>query len=346
MSEPKRESIWNNLNNTKLIRYVLLFVLAWAIVQVLAHFSSIIITFIFAAIFAFLLNFPVRWFARFMPRSLAVMLVFSLGLLILVGIIATLGTAVFAQIQLLVAQAPQLLDSAIESIDRLRGLLSRWNINIDFSQFQNQLRTQVLTTLGLGFATFQNVLLNLIDLIIIAVISLFMLFDGKRLWDLLLKIFPMRMRDRVTKVVQKSFLGFFWRRFILSVFYGVAIYLVFWWLGVPSALGLAAIVSTFGLIPGIGAAVGAIFASLVILPQGIGTVLISLVSCIVLQQVQDNLLMPRIMQGSIDLNPVVMFFALLVGAQVAGLVGVFLSIPIASILISLCEIRELQGNGN
>jgi predicted PurR-regulated permease PerM len=344
MSEPKYQSIWHNLNNTKLIRYVLLFVLAWAIIQVLAYFSSVIITFIFAAIFAFLLNFPVRWAARIMPRGLAVILVFSLSLLALVGIVVTLGNAAFSQTQQLVEQAPQLLDNSIKTLDQLRIFLLRWNINIDFSQFENQLRTQVPATLGLGFSTFQNVLLNLVDLIITAVISLFMLLDGKRLWDLLLRIFPARMRDRVTEVVQVSLLGFFWGRFILSVFFGISIYLVFLLLRIPSALGLAAIVSAFDLIPGIGATLGVSLVSLIILPQGVGTALIVLVSCILLQQVQENLLMPRIMQGSINLNPVVMFFALLVGAKVAGLVGVFLSIPIAGILISLCEVREMQGD--
>ncbi|BDA75592.1 hypothetical protein CAL7716_097580 [Calothrix sp. PCC 7716] len=68
-----------------------------------------------------------------------------------------------------------------------------------------------------------------------------------------------------------------------------------------------------------------------------------LVGCVLLQQVEENLLMPRIMQGSINMNPVFMFFALLVGAQIAGLVGVFLSIPIAGVLISLFEIEEMQG---
>jgi predicted PurR-regulated permease PerM len=343
MSEPKRQSIWDNLNNTKLIRYVLLFMLGWAIVQVLAYFSSVIITFTFAAIFAFLLNFPVRLFSRIMPRNLAVILVFSLGLLILVAMVATLGNAVFSQIQQLVEQVPQLLNSAIEILDRLKVFLVRWNINIDFSQFENQLRTQVPATLGLGFSTFQNVLLNLVDLIVIAVISLFMMLDGKRLWDLLLRIFPSGMRDRVTEAVQINLLGFFWGRFILCIFVGVSIYLVLLLLGIPSALGLAAIVSAFDLIPGIGATLGVSLVSLMILPQGVGTALIVLVSCVLLEQVQENLLMPRIMQGSIDLNPVVMFFALLVGAKVAGLVGIFLSIPIAGILISLCEVREMQG---
>ncbi|MEY4520414.1 MAG: hypothetical protein RLZZ499_3014, partial [Cyanobacteriota bacterium] len=60
--------------------------------------------------------------------------------------------------------------------------------------------------------------------------------------------------------------------------------------------------------------------------------------------VEENLLMPRIMQGSINLNPVVMFFALLVGARIAGLIGVFLAIPIAGVLISLFEIQEMQGD--
>ena len=81
---------------------------------------------------------------------------------------------------------------------------------------------------------------------------------------------------------------------------------------------------------------------LIILQQGISLALITLVSCILLQQVQENLLMPKIMQGSVNMNPVVMFFALLVGAKVAELVGVFLSIPLAGIAIELCGVREIQ----
>ena len=119
MSQPKHQSIWDNFNNTKLIRYVLLFILGWVIVQIVAYFSSVIIVFIFAAIFAFLLSFPVQWAARIMPRGIAVISVFLLSLLILVAIVATIGTAIFSQTQQLVTQAPQLLESAIASANRL-----------------------------------------------------------------------------------------------------------------------------------------------------------------------------------------------------------------------------------
>ena len=67
-----------------------------------------------------------------------------------------------------------------------------------------------------------------------------------------------------------------------------------------------------------------------------------LIACIVLQQVQDNIISPRIMQGSLNLNPVVVFFALLVGAKIAGLLGVFISIPIAGVLVTLFEIDEMK----
>lgn len=105
---------------------------------------------------------------------------------------------------------------------------------------------------------------------------------------------------------------------------------------------MAAIAGLFDLIPGIGATIGITLVSLIVLPQGIWLALQVLTGCVLLQQVEENFLMPRIMQGSLNLNPVIMFFALLVGARVAGLVGVFLSIPIVGVLVSLFNIQEMQ----
>ncbi|NJR62337.1 MAG: AI-2E family transporter, partial [Cyanobacteria bacterium CRU_2_1] len=114
-------------------------------------------------------------------------------------------------------------------------------------------------------------------------------------------------------------------------------------LDIPYALVMAAIAGVFDLIPGIGAAIGITLVCLIILPQGILLAIKVLMGCILLQQVEENLLMPRIMRGSINMNPVIMFLALLVGARVAGLVGVFLSIPLAGVLISLLDVEEMRG---
>ncbi|MBD0270010.1 MAG: AI-2E family transporter [Cyanobacteria bacterium Co-bin8] len=340
--DPQR--VWRYLNNARLVRYLLLFALAWASVQLLAYFETVIVVFVFAAILAFLLNYPVRWATRLMPRWVAVMVVFLLSLVILGALVATLGLTMLSQAQQLLEQAPQLLEDAIALLNQAQVFFSSQNIPIDFTTLEAPLREQALGMIGLGFATLQGFLFRFVDLILIAVVAFFMLLEGRQLWNFGVNLLPPGQQENLTTAIQANFLGFFWGRLLLSIFFGVSAFLVFVLLGVPYPLVLAAIAGVFDLIPGIGATLGISLVCLIILPQGIFLSLKVLVGCILLQQVEENLLMPRIMQGSINMNPVVMFFALLVGARIAGLVGVFLSIPIAGVLISLLNIEAFRGS--
>lgn len=334
--------MWNRLNNSTLVRYLLLLALGWAIAQILAYFEHVIVIFIFAAVFAFLLSYPVRWLERFLPHTIAVVVVFLLSLFIFLGIVLTIGLAIVSQGEDLLNQAPDLINSLIPIIEQIENILTRWNFQVDFNAIEAQIRNQALAGIGLGFATLQSLVTNLLDLIIIAVIALFMMLDGKRIWDFLLQPFSAEFRHKFTAAVQHNFLGFFWGRLILSVFFGVSAYIVFIILQAPFALLLAAIAGVFDLIPGIGATIGIGLVSIILLPQGIVLSLQVLVGCILLQQVEENILMPRVMQGSLNINPVVMFFALLVGARIAGLVGVFLAVPIAGVFISVFEMEPLK----
>ena len=333
--------MWKRLNNSQLIRYLLFFALGWVLVQVVAYFETVLVIFVFAAITAFLLNYPVVWVSRFMPRWLAVILVFLLTLLIIGVLTATVGLTVIDQVQQLLEQAPQLTNSAIALLKDLPFLQK--NVAFNSDALEAQLRQQAIGLVGTGLSTIQDLLLSLLDLVLIIVVAFFMLLDGKPLWNFALRIFPQHLRSELTVAMTKNFLGFFWGRLLLSIFFGVSAFLVFILLGVPYAVTMSAIAGVFDLIPGIGATLGIGLICLIILPQGILLGLKVLVGCILLQQIEENLLMPRIMQDSINMNPVVMFLALLIGARVAGLVGVFLSIPIAGVLISLLDVDEMRG---
>lgn len=83
MSESSGKNFWERLSNLGLVRFLLLFASGWALVQLLAYFEAVIVIFTFAAILAFLLSYPVRWLRRFLPHSLAVILVFLLSIVIL-----------------------------------------------------------------------------------------------------------------------------------------------------------------------------------------------------------------------------------------------------------------------
>lgn len=283
------------------------------------------------------------WLESILPHALAVSLVFLLSLVIFAGLLGTIGLVIISQGQALLSQSTDLLNYIISLLERLENILRNLNFQIDLEIIGNQIQDQLISGVGIGLATFQGFLEYLINFIIILVVAFFMLLDGGNLWQFILKLLPKPFGERLTLSIRRNFLGFFWGRLILSVFFGVSVFIILIILQIPYALFLATIAGVFDLIPGIGATLGISLVSLIILPQGFWLSLQVLLGCILLQQVEENLLMPRVMQGSINLNPVVLFFALLIGLRVAGLLGLFLSVPIAGVIVSLLDIEEMQG---
>lgn len=345
MSAFEAKTFWERLNNLALVRFLLLVASGWASILLLEYFQGVIVIFTFAAILAFLLSYPVQWLRRFLPHGVAVFLVFLLSIVIIGGIAITLGLAVLSQGQQLVDSITTFLNSLAPFIERLETFLRNRNLQIDLDFIQEQLRNQAVNSLVNSLTILQQFLTNFVTFILISVIAFFMLLDGEKIWQLILKIVPRQRRTRFNKVIQRSFLGFFRGQLLLTLFLTSATLLVFLLLNVPFALLLSVIVGLLDVIPGIGATLGVSTITLIVLSQNVWLALKVFIACIILQQIQDNLIAPRIMQGALNLNPIVVFFALLVGARVAGLLGVFISIPIAGVIVSLFEIEEMQAEG-
>ncbi|BAY13036.1 AI-2E family transporter [Calothrix sp. NIES-2098] len=342
MSAFETKNFWQKLNNLALVRFLLLVASGWAIILLLDYFQGVIVIFTFAAILAFLLSYPVRWLRHFLPHGLAVLVVFLLSIVVLGGIAITLGLAVLSQGQQLVDSITNFLNSLAPLIERLENFLRSRNLQIDLDFIQEQLRNQAINSLVNSLAILQQFLTNFVTFILIAVVAFFMLLDGEKIWQLILKIVPRQRRARFTHVIKRTFLGFFRGQLLLTLFLTSATLLVFLLLNVPFALLLSVLVGLLDVIPGIGATLGVSTVTLIVLSQNVWLALKVFVACIILQQIQDNLIAPRIMQGALNLNPIVVFFALLVGARVAGLLGIFISIPIAGVIVSLFEIEEMQ----
>ncbi len=343
MANAPVRSIWEKLNNLVLVRFLLIFAAGWVFVELLAYFETVFVVFTSAVILAFLLSYPAKWLNRFLPRGLAVSLIFLVSMMMIGAITIMIGLAVLSQGRVLADSITEFVDSLTPVMVEIEQSLGNWGIQVDLEAIGEQLREQALNALGLGLSIIQIFLANLVNLIFIAVVTFFMLLDGQRLWQFTLKLIPIHLRIRFTETVRRNLLGFFWGRLLLSLFFGVSAFFTFWVMKVPFAVVLAIIVGIFDLIPGIGATLGISLVSLILLSESVWLALKVLIICVLLQQVEENLLLPHIMKGSLDINPVVMFFALLVGARIAGLFGVFLAIPIAGVLVSLLEIDEMKG---
>ncbi|MBD2360209.1 AI-2E family transporter [Anabaena minutissima FACHB-250] len=336
------KTFWHRLNNSLIVRFLLLVAAGWALVQLLAYFQTVIVIFTFATILAFLLSYPVKWLQHFLPHGIAVVIVFLISIIFLSGLLITIGVAVVSQGQQLIDSISNFLTSLLPFLERIEETLRNRNLQIDLSIIQEQLRNQAISTLVTSLTILQQLLSNFVTFIIIAVVAFFMLLDGEKLWKFILRFLPNQHRGRFTNILRRSFLGFFRGQLLLTLFLSTASFIVFILFNVPFALLLSLIVGILDIIPGIGATLGVSVITLIVLSQDVWLALKVFIACIVLQQIQDNLIAPRVMQGALNLNPVVVFFALLVGARVAGLLGIFLSIPITGIIVSLFEINAMK----
>ncbi|MGB6015940.1 MAG: AI-2E family transporter, partial [Nodosilinea sp.] len=316
-----RDNFWGMLGTSTLVRFLLLFASGWAIIQLLTYFEVLVVVFVTATILAFLLSHPAIWLSRWMPYGAAATTTFLSCLAVLIGLSLTLGLAVLSQGQQLATNLQEFSDSVTPWLNHFEQLLETLNLPIDLQGLEPQLQNQAVTILTTGLGLLQSTLANLVLAILIAVVTLFMMLDGAKIWWWLLNHVPIRNKERFNIVLRRNLLGFFWGRLLLSIFFGISTFVVFLILGVPFPLVMALIAGVFDLIPGIGATIGIGLVALLLLPQSIWLSIQAIVVCIGLQQVEENLLLPYVMKDSLDINPVVMFFALLVGATVAGVLG-------------------------
>lgn len=332
-SLPPSPQLWQTLNNSILLRYLLLFACGWSLVILINYFYGTIALFSAAGIFAAILNYPVVWLSRYIPRGWAIVLTFLVAIATLLGLITFVGLQVLNQGQGLLAQ--------------LSNTVSQ-QAPLPFQDLLNQLDIgKVIDTLQLGLATGLGIVKSFFSSIFIAifgiVICLYMLIDGKNLWKTFLKLIPETSRDRFGLLFQQSFLGFIRGQLLLMLFLSTSSLVIFSLLGINYSLLLAVIAGLLDAIPGIGAKLGMVsVTTLVVASQGGEAGLKVLAISVLLEQIQENYVRPKIMKDQLELNPVLLFLALFIGQRVAGLLGIFLAIPIAGMIAAWLRAREAE----
>ncbi len=310
-------------NTPQLLRYLLLVASIGVTVVIFNYFSGTIAVFTVAAIVAALLNVPVSWLGRYLPRGWAIAVVSFGTLLLLFGFITGIGLQVLNQGQGLILD----LQGTLKQHDF--SPLHKYLESYGFERVTKLLQEGLITGLGVLQSVFSGVFTGIFG----AVISLYMLIDGDKLWQGFLSLIPGVHRDRFSLVFRQSVLGFIRGQLLLMVFLTVSTAVVFPFLGVKYSLILAVVVGVLDVIPGIGATLGIILITVMVFAsQGGEIALRALIASLIFGQIQDNIIRPKVMGKAMELNPVILFLSLFIGQRVAGLLGVFLSIPMAGMI--------------
>jgi predicted PurR-regulated permease PerM len=172
---------------------------------------------------------------------------------------------------------------------------------------------------------------------IVVVLAFYMLLYGDRLWRGLLRLFPREFSQPFNQALHLNFHKFLLSQFLLALFMTVTLTPIFLIMKVPFALLFTLFIGVCELIPLIGAALGIGTVTLLLLVQNPQMALWVGMICLVLQQVRDNGIAPKLMGDFTGLNPIWIFVVLLLGLQVGGVLGAFIAVPIAGTINSTIE---------
>lgn len=320
---------------------------AFVVKQVLVQFAPFPGLFLTAALLAFLLDLPSRWLmARGMKRAPAVLTVVLVGL-------GLLGFAAVELIPLLVDQLSQLISSAPSLLVEAEQLINRgqlWAVDhglpADFADLSSELVTRISRVatqlsqrlLGLLGATVGTT----INLVIVLVLAIFLLIGADPITEGVAQWLPERWRSRITTTLERTFRGYFAGQVLLALILCAGQLIVFEVLQIPYGVLFAVLIGFTTLIP-YASALTIIFVSAILGIQDPRTGLELLAAAIVVGQIVDQVIQPRLMGSIVGLQPAWLLIALPIGARIGAifeigeLLGLLLAVPVASCVKTLAD---------
>ena len=250
----------------------------------------------------------------------AVMLTALLGVALLLGLI----------IPSLVRQGQSLVERAPELLSRAEELARGANIQVDLRTPGQQVASRVAPTLLSASLRFLG---GVMTILTIFVLTIYLLIEGPDVGKNLLRLLPRPERQPVQRMVSEIGvqIGAYVRgQLLTSVLAGLFSFAVLSVLGVPEPLALAALMAVADLIPMVGPIVGTVPAVLMALSRDVPTAGIVLAAYLVYQQIEGNLIVPRVYGQALKLTPVVVLIAFLVGGTLMGILGALLALPVAA----------------
>jgi predicted PurR-regulated permease PerM len=312
-----------------------------------------IIAFLFAIFFAYLLEAPVarlqRWFRG--SRSSAIAATYLVFVALLIMVFSLAGPAVIQEGRKLAQQAPQLADKINSGQIASQGQHGWSKETADrINSFVLSHRQEIISTTQTLVFRAASTLQNMWWLFLAPILAVFFLKDGERFAQIIINsVKNPRNRKLVATIVDEmnSMLGDFIRaQLLLSALAIVVVTIVIWAMGVPYALALGPAAGALEFIPVVGPVVGAVAILGVGFISSYGHLLWVFLFLVLWRFIQDYVTSPRILGRRLELHPLTILFGVLAGGEVAGVLGIFLSIPVlATVRIFWHSWQLYRGSG-
>jgi predicted PurR-regulated permease PerM len=216
----------------------------------------------------------------------------------------------------------------------------KYDDKYDISKKLNEQAAKLPSKLGSAASTLQDVTVGvfgaLVKLVTVLTMTFFLLVDGGKILRFLLRIRGPTEEERLRAVfedIYRSTAGYVAGNLLISLIAGVTTYVTLSLLNVPFAAPLAVLMAFLDLIPLVGATIGGVVIGIVTLFNDFPTAtIVWVVVLVVYQQAENNLLQPLIYRRTVDVSPLLVIIAILIGSTLLGVLGALVAIPVAAAL--------------
>jgi len=297
--------------------------LCFAVVKI----SAVLVLGLTAMVLAVGLQRPIAWMERRGVRRGAAVAILAVSVIAVIGgFLALVLPSVLREASALAEQAPDYL-RRLRKTGWVRAADQRFDLTDRLSHLGDGLPDQAWS-IGRGLLGI------VVDALTVSVLTICFAVDLPRARTAVGRLLVPKHRARFETIADQVTVrvgGYVTGNLIVSVIAGVTSFIALFTVGVPYAAALAVWVALTDLLPAIGALLGAAVAMAVAgFSGGIGDLVTIGVFFLIYQQLENYVVVPRVMKGAIDMSVAAVLVAILVGNELFGLVGVLLALPIAA----------------
>jgi predicted PurR-regulated permease PerM len=314
----------------------------------LYRFNQVIFILLIALVIGTVIRPAVVWLhQRGLPRMAGVILVYLLLLILLAGFLLLVFPLIVEQGATIAAAVPgyyqNLREWMVNYPNQLMVRLSEFlpatlpSLNPRAAQQTGQ---EVMASAGqaLGYVTLAAKVIFIG--IVILVLAYYWTLDGPRTIQSFLLLIPQDRRESISELISamETKVGFYIAgQGLLCLVIGIMALLAYLLIGLPNALVLALIAGVLEAVPMVGPLLGAIPAALVALSIAPDKLVWVIVATVVIQQLENSLLVPRVMRKAVGVNPFVTLLALFAFSSLFGIAGALMAIPLAAMIQLLLD---------
>jgi len=300
-----------------------------------------IVILLFAIIISSALDAPVDLLSSKlkMPRIMATIIIFTIGILVIVLVSSLILPIAIFELSSLIGQLTE-ADTGI----LLQGLTPITDIFTKDFSFENigQITNIIFSGTISVVQTISSILGGMVFAILILIISFYLTLSQDGVGEFLRAVLPETLEDAVLRTYYRSkqkISKWFQAQILLSITVGMLVWAGLWLLGVQYAFAIGLLSAAFQIMPNVGPLFSGAIGTLIALSSSVSLGLYTLILFIVIQQLENHLFTPLFMKKAVNIHPVVTMFAIMVGFQLLGIIGMIMAVPAAVVLQDVIEER-------